>query len=158
MIVRLTYRPNDALIVVSTDRVIQLLAVDRSLIDRLTHRSMYPEATLREQQHLYAWLRQQQGGERIYHGWAGYSQDVYTIGGVHHAVDWLWQAPQYIMSGKYNWYVLIDINEPENWYQARTMVTKGVRMMDDRFEDRVEDLLYDVIPTTILGTGFHSRR
>ena len=47
------------------------------------------------------------------------------------AVDWYWQAPQAIISGWYNWYVLVDVNEPSQWYQARRIETHGMRDIDD---------------------------
>ena len=54
-----------------------------------------------------------------HHAWAGYSQNTFTLDDLWHAVDWYWQSPQELMSGWYNHFVLVDVNEPSQWYQAK---------------------------------------
>ena len=63
----------------------------------------------------------------VYHAWVGYSHDKFTVDEQYFAIDFYWQEPGSIMSDRYHWYVLRDVNEPVNWYRARQVLICGHR-------------------------------
>ena len=57
--------------------------------------------------------------------------------GRYHAVDWYWQAPAELYSNQYHWYVLVDVNEPSEWYGAKRIEVQGIRKMADTLPEWV---------------------
>ena len=68
-------------------------------------------------------------GHRWYRHWVGFSQRYHTIDGQYHCLDVYWQPPQMVYGPVWIWYVMMDQNEPTEYWRGRIMYFNGCRDM-----------------------------
>ena len=72
---------------------------------------------------------QAHNGHRWYRHWVGFSQRYHTLDGQYHCLDVYWQPPQMVYGPVWIWYVMMDQNEPTEYWRGRIMYFNGCRDM-----------------------------
>ena len=62
-----------------------------------------------------------------YRHWCGFSQQYHTLDGEYHCLDVYWQLPQMLYGPVWIWYVMMDQNEPSEYWRGRIMYFNGIR-------------------------------
>jgi hypothetical protein len=99
--------------------------VFRERLGSVRSQQHYPHFT--EYRLMYEFLLNVHEPTGLYHGWASYSEDVYTLDDEYHAIEWYWQGPGHVMTSQYHWFTLLDVNEPVFWYRASIVALRQLR-------------------------------
>ena len=67
--------------------------------------------------------------QQWYRHWCGFSQDYHTLDKEYHCLDVYWQPPQMLYGPVWIWYVMMDQNEPSEYWRGRIMYFNGTRDM-----------------------------
>ena len=66
-----------------------------------------------------------------YHAWTGYSMSEAMVDARFHCIDFYWQSPQEYLTGKYHWFLLLDVSDPIEWYSATVYRRVGTKSIED---------------------------
>ena len=64
-----------------------------------------------------------------YRHWCGFSQQYQTLDERWYALDVYWQPPRLLYREEWIWYVMMDQNEPNQYWQGRILYFNGIRNM-----------------------------